>query len=122
MERRIAILDSNSFKSTWVLPGTAVSLMIIHVMFFTVRKEVMWMTDEQLIKLYEKLSEVSERIARIETMLVTQDAENVRLRAIIDEHEERIGKLEETSAKVFGVREFIAWAIAVVIGIAGVIK
>ncbi len=84
--------------------------------------EVVRLTDEQLIKLYEKLSEVSERIARIETMLVTQDAENVRLRAIIDEHEERIGKLEETSAKVFGVREFIAWAIAVVIGIAGVIK
>ena len=80
------------------------------------------MTDEQLIKFYEKLSEVSERIARIETMLVTQDAENVRLRAIIDEHEERIGKLEENSAKVFGVREFIAWAIAVAIGIAGVIK
>ncbi|BAL85087.1 hypothetical protein SELR_pSRC300140 (plasmid) [Selenomonas ruminantium subsp. lactilytica TAM6421] len=79
------------------------------------------MTDEQVIKLYEKLSEVSERIARIETMLVTQETENTRLRAIIDEHDERLGKLEESSAKVFGVREFIAWAIAVAIAIAGVV-
>ena len=80
------------------------------------------MSDEQLIKFYEKLSEMSERIARIETMLATQETENKRLGELIEGHEERIAALEERNAKFFGVREFIAWAIAVAIGIAGAIK
>ena len=80
------------------------------------------MNNEQIIKLYDKLSEVSERIARIETMLVSQENENKRLSDLIEGHEERIAALEERSAQFFGVREFIAWAIAVAIGIAGVLK
>lgn len=80
------------------------------------------MEDSQLIKLYDKLSELSERMAKVETMLQTRAVENERLIATLDEHEERITTLEENKARLFGVKEFIAWAVAVAIALWGVMK
>ena len=78
------------------------------------------MTDEQLIKFYDKLSEVSERTARIEAMLASQVVESKRLGALLDNHELRLAVLEKNRERFFGVREFVVWAIAVSISIAGV--
>lgn len=80
------------------------------------------MTDDQLIKIYDKVTVISERTTRIETMLNTQIAESARLGKLLENHEERISALEERSAQFFGVREFIAWAIAVGLGVMGVMK
>lgn len=80
------------------------------------------MEDSQLIKLYDKLSELSERMAKVETMLQTRAVENERFIATLDEHDERITTLEENKARLFGVKEFIAWAIAVAIALWGVMK
>lgn len=80
----------------------------------------MCVDNEPSMKFYEKLSEVSERTARIETMLTVQIAENQRLGTLIDNHESRIAALEKSGERFFGVREFIVWAIAVSISIAGV--
>ena len=80
------------------------------------------MEDSQLIKLYDKLSELSERMAKVETMLQTRAVENERFIATPDEHDERITTLEENKARLFGVKEFIAWAIAVAIALWGVMK
>ena len=51
------------------------------------------MDEAQVIKFYDKLSEMSERIARMETMLQAREAENTRITSILDEHEERIVSL-----------------------------
>ena len=80
------------------------------------------MDESQIIKFYDKLSEMSERIARMETMLQAREAENGRITTILDEHEERIASLEENKAKFFGVKEFVAWSIAVGIALWGVLK
>ena len=80
------------------------------------------MEDSQLIKLYDKLSELSERMAKVETMLQSRAVENERFIATLDEHDERITTLEENKARLFGVKEFIAWAIAVAIALWGVMK
>ena len=78
------------------------------------------MSEEQLVKFYDKLSEVSERTARIEAMLASQVMESQRLGALLDNHEARLAALEKNNERYFGVREFIVWAIAVSISIAGV--
>lgn len=79
------------------------------------------MTDEQLLKFYEKISEMSERIARMETMLQARSDENIRLSEVISIHEERIAVLEKSNAKIFGSKELVVWGIATAIGIMGVI-
>lgn len=80
------------------------------------------MDDAQLIKLYDRLSEISERIARLEAMLQTRTQENERILTTLDEHEERLGMLEKSNEKFFGVKEFVAWAIAIAIALWGVVK
>ena len=80
------------------------------------------MEDSQIIKIYDKLSEVSERIARLEAMLQARVSESERILATLDEHEERIASLEENKAKFFGAKEFVAWLIAVGIAVWGCIK
>ena len=80
------------------------------------------MDESQIIKFYDKLSEMSERIARMETMLQAREEENTRITSILDEHEERIVSLEENKAKFFGIKECLAWSIAVGIAIWGVLK
>ena len=80
------------------------------------------MEDSQIIKIYDKLSEVSERIARLEAMLQARVSESERILATLDEHEERIASLEENKAKFFRAKEFVAWLIAVGIAVWGCIK
>ena len=80
------------------------------------------MEDSQIIKIYDKLSEVSERIARLEAMLQARVSESERILATLDEHEERSASLEENKAKFFGAKEFVAWLIAVGIAVWGCIK
>ena len=79
------------------------------------------MNESQVMKFYEKISEMSERIARMETMLTDNKEESRRITDMLKDHDLRISELEEKSAKMFGVREFIAWGIAIAIGIAGVV-
>lgn len=79
------------------------------------------MNESQVMKFYEKISEMSERIARMETMLTDNKEESRRITDMLKDHDLRISELEEKSAKMFGVREFVAWGIAIAIGIAGVV-
>lgn len=80
------------------------------------------MDSAQITRLYDRLSEISERIARVETMLQTRVAESERINATLDEHDSRLSALEERTAKAFGVKEFAAWAIAIAISVWGVMK
>lgn len=80
------------------------------------------MSDEQLLKFYEKISEMSERIARMETMLLDRENESRRLETILRTHDDRISILEKNGAKFFGVKEIVAWSIATGIGLMGVLK
>lgn len=79
------------------------------------------MTDDQVLKFYEKISEMSERIARVETMLKERHDESIRVAELLNIHDERISKLERSNAKFFGSKEIVAWSVATGIGIVGVI-
>ena len=80
------------------------------------------MSDDIYRKFYDKVTEMCERLSKIEILLSVQEETSKKLGVLIDNHEKRIAELEGTNAQFFGVREFIAWAIAVGIGIAGVLR
>ena len=79
------------------------------------------MSEDSSRKFYDRALEVCERLAKIETILSMQEETNKKLAILLDNHEKRIASLEGSNAQFFGIREFIAWAIAVGIGIAGVV-
>ncbi len=79
------------------------------------------MSEDISRKFYDRVTEMCERLAKIETLLTVQEETSKKLGVLIDNHERRIAELEGSNAQFFGIREFVAWAVAVGIGIAGVV-
>ena len=79
------------------------------------------MNDEQVMKLMDKLSELSERIARVETMLRERESELKEINCILKQHNDRIAVLEQNKASMREIIGFIGWAIAMLIAIWSVI-
>lgn len=79
------------------------------------------MNDEQVMKLMDKLSELSERIARVEIMLRERASELEEVNCILKQHNDRIAVLEQNKASMREIIGFIGWAIAMLIAIWSVI-
>lgn len=79
------------------------------------------MNDEQVMKLMDKLSELSERIARVETMLRERATELEEINCVLKQHNDRIAVLEQNRASMRDIIGFIGWAIAMVIAVWSVI-
>ncbi len=80
------------------------------------------MSEEQSIKLYEKLSDIAERVARMETMLREREKENERIILTQKDHERRIKALEDKQSKFFGAKEFAAWLLTTALAVWGLVK
>ena len=61
------------------------------------------MEESQVIKLYEKMSELSERMAKIEGMLESRAHTEDKLKTQLLAHDERIKALENSTAKAGGI-------------------
>ncbi len=61
------------------------------------------MEESQVIKLYEKMSELSERMAKIEGMLESRAHTEDELKTQLLAHDERIKVLENNTAKAGGI-------------------
>ena len=79
------------------------------------------MNDEQVMKLMDKLSELSERIARVETMLRERASEVEEINTILKQHNERIAILEQNKASINDMRSFLGWLVATAIAIWSVV-
>ena len=80
------------------------------------------MDEAQIIKLMDKLSELSERMARVETLLqANHDADKAIAKTLAD-HDERIDALEQSKASAMSVKELIAWSLAFGVALWGVLK
>lgn len=79
------------------------------------------MNDEQVMKLMDKLSELSERIARVETMLRDRATELEEINAILKQHNDRIAILEQNKASLHDIVGFVGWAVATAIAIWSVV-
>ena len=80
------------------------------------------MNDENTIKLFEKLSDISERLAKVETMLAERTKATAEIIESIEQHEERITHLEQDTTKVFVAKNVVVWGIATIIALAGVVQ
>ena len=80
------------------------------------------MDEVQIIKLMEKLSELSERMARVETLLQTNHDADKAIAKTLADHDERIATLEQSKASAMSVKELIAWSLAFGVALWGVLK
>lgn len=80
------------------------------------------MDEAQIIKLMDKLSELSERMARVETLLQTNHDADKAIAKTLADHDERIDALEQSKASAMSVKEFIAWSLAFGVALWGVLK
>ena len=80
------------------------------------------MNDEQIMKLMDKLSELSERMARVETMLQANHDSDKAIAKTLADHDERIGLLEQSRASAMSYKEIVAWLTVTGIAMWGVLK
>ena len=80
------------------------------------------MDEAQIVKLMDKLSEMSERLARVETMLQANASEYKHINDTLLDHDERLNLLEQAKASAMSIKELIAWSAAFGVALWGVLK
>lgn len=80
------------------------------------------MDSEQVMKLMDKLSELSERMARVETLLQTNHDADKAIAKTLADHDERIDALEQSKASAMSIKELIAWSAAFGVALWGALK
>lgn len=76
------------------------------------------MDSEQTLKLMDKLSELGERMARVEEMLRQQIIASNSINEVLDKHEERINSLEANRDNIQGWKQ-VAVAVIALVGFIG---
>lgn len=76
------------------------------------------MDSEQTLKLMDKLSELGERMARVEEMLRQQIIASNSINEVLDKHEERINSLEANRDNIQGWKQ-VAVALIALVGFIG---
>ncbi len=76
------------------------------------------MDSEQTLKLMDKLSELGERMARVEEMLRQQIIASNSINKMLDKHEERINSLEANRDNIQGWKQ-VAVALIALVGFIG---
>lgn len=80
------------------------------------------MNDEKLDRLFNKVSEMSERLARLETMIHERTDDTKEIRDMVGRHEKRLSELEKHSSAVIGAKDIITWLAMAGIALWGVLK
>jgi hypothetical protein len=80
------------------------------------------LNDEQILRFLDKLNEVSERLARVETMLRQRSVEMENVSNTLARHDERLTQLENNKAAFLGIKNLIAWGITVAIAVWGLMR
>ncbi len=79
------------------------------------------MDSEQTLKLMDKLSELGERMARVEEMLRQQIIARNSINEVLDKHEERINSLEANRDNIQGWKQ-VAVALIALVGFIGTVS
>lgn len=69
------------------------------------------MSEEQTVKVMEKLSDIDKRIVRIETLIQEWTNNTREVRAVLKEHERRISDLENQKSAAIGAKDIVAWLV-----------
>lgn len=69
------------------------------------------MSEEQTVKVMEKLSDIDKRIVRIETLIQEWTNNTREVRTVLKEHERRISDLENQKSAAIGAKDIVAWLV-----------
>ena len=69
------------------------------------------MSEEQTVKVMEKLSDIDKRIVRIETLIQEWTNNTREVRALLKEHERRLSDLENQKSAAIGAKDIVAWLV-----------
>ena len=72
------------------------------------------------MKMLEKLSDISERLAKVEVMLNERSRATSEIVETLEQHEERIRELEQSDTEMFTTKSLFVWGVATLIAAWGV--
>ena len=73
-------------------------------------------------RFWNKLNEISERLARVETMIHERTDDTKEIRNMLKSHEDRIAELESHKHLALGAKEILAFLIMAGLALWGVLK
>lgn len=73
-------------------------------------------------KIMNKLSEISERLVRVETLLDKITDDNKAIKERLMNHEGRLQDLEQHKSTVISAKDIFTWAVMAAIALWGVLK
>lgn len=77
------------------------------------------MEQNDVVKMLEKLSDISERLAKVEVMLGERSRAASEIVETLDQHEHRIRSLEQSDTQMFTAKNLFVWGIAIIIALLG---
>ena len=78
------------------------------------------MEPNDVVKMLEKLSDISERLAKVEVMLSERTRATSEIVETLEQHEDRIRNLEQADTEMFTTKSLFVWGIATLIALWGV--
>ena len=78
------------------------------------------MEPKDVVKMLEKLSDISERLAKVEVMLSERSRATNEIVETLEQHEERIRILEQSDTEMFTTKSLFVWGVATLIAAWGV--
>ena len=73
-------------------------------------------------RLWNKLNDISERLARVETMIHERTDDTKEIRNMLKSHEDRLSELESHKHSSVGAREVVAFLVMAGLALWGVLK
>lgn len=80
------------------------------------------MEQTDVVKMLEKLSDISERLAKVEVMLSERSRATSEIVETLEQHEDRIRSLEQSDTQIFTTKNLFVWGIAVLIALWGAFR
>lgn len=78
------------------------------------------MEPNDVVKMLEKLSDISERLAKVEVMLSERSRATNGIVETLEQHDERIRILEQSDTEIFTTKNLFVWGVATLIALWGV--
>lgn len=77
------------------------------------------MEQNDIVKMLEKLSDISERLAKVEVMLGERSRVASEVVEKLEQHEHRLRDLEQSDTQMFTTKNLFVWGIALIIALWG---
>ena len=77
------------------------------------------MEPNDIVKMLEKLGDISERLAKVEVMLGERSRVTSEVVDKLEQHELRIRELEQLDTQMFTTKNLFVWGVALLVALVG---